>query len=303
MTAERLIFLGVSTSGSSVPRVMPGWARALGVEVELECVDLPVGVDGSAYVDLLERLRGDPDALGLVVTTHKAALWAACAEQFGEASPACRQVGEASAIAIRDGRLTADASDVYGVGRAVVRVLDDERWHAGEHGAIVLGAGGAGISLAFNLVDRLPELGARRVVLTDADPARLEIARALSRGWARSELLEVLAAVGDANDRLVRAAKAGTLIVNATGMGKDRAGSPVTVDLPSRTIFWEFNYRGPREMLERARAHSAADDLLVVDGRDYFICSWLEALCSVLGCNATDELYRAFEREASAVGI
>jgi shikimate 5-dehydrogenase len=303
MNGGRLVFLGVSTSGSSVPRVMPRWSKALDLDIDLECVDLPVGADRSTYVDLLRRIRSDPHALGTVVTTHKAALWETCADQFDEVSPACRQVREASAIACRNGRLIADASDVRGVGRAVTRILADKRWNTGDHEAIILGAGGAGISLAFNLVDRLPSLGARRVTLTDADPARLAVARSLSRDWAHRDQLEITDAAGGANDRLVAAAKPGTLIVNATGMGKDRPGSPIGVDLPQQTILWEFNYRGPRELLERARVRAPADDLLVIDGRDYFICSWLEALCSVLGRPATDELFEAFDGAATAAEI
>jgi shikimate 5-dehydrogenase len=282
---------------------MPGWSRALDVDIELDCQDLPVGVDASAYAALLDDLRSDSRALGMVVTTHKARLWESCAELFDEVTPACREVGEASAIACRNGRLIADASDVRGVGRAVERVLDADQWRSGNHEAIVLGAGGAGISLAFNLVDRLPGLGATRVVLTDADSARLEVARALRRSWDRADRLEIESAVGANNDRLVGAALPGTLIVNATGMGKDRPGSPVSIDLPKRTIFWEFNYRGPRDLLERARSNAVTDDLLVVDGRDYFICSWLEALCSVLGREASVELFDAFEQEASAAGM
>jgi shikimate 5-dehydrogenase len=303
MSGRRLFFLGVSTSGSSVPRVMPGWSRALNVDIELETVDLPVGVAPSAYHDLLDRLRADANALGLVVTTHKAALWDACADRFDQASEACRQVGEASAIASRAGWLTADASDVRAVGRAVARVLDDDRWRGGAHEAIVLGAGGAGISLVFNLVERQPKLGARRVVLTDADRRRLEVAAALSSRWAGANILDTVLASDGANDNVVASALPGTLIVNATGMGKDRPGSPISVELPRRSIFWEFNYRGPRELLERARARQHADDLRVIDGRDYFIDGWLEALCSVLGRAATPELFDAFEREASAVGI
>jgi shikimate dehydrogenase len=303
MRAGRLTFVGVSTSGSSVPRVMPGWSSALGVDIELDCLDLPIDVDASAYRGLLDRVRADADALGIIVTTHKALLWGACADQFDAVRPASLAVHEVSAIARRDGQLIADASDVLGVGRAVERLLDDDRWRAGERQALILGAGGAGVSLAYNLADRMPELGARRVVLTDADPGRLVLVREITRGWRHVAAVEVLAATGDINDRLVRESPPGTLVVNATGMGKDRPGSPISVDLPRRSIFWEFNYRGPRPLLQRARAQAATHDIAVADGRDYFVCGWLEALCSLLGRTATRELVDAFEREVAAVGI
>ena len=56
------------------------------------------------------------------------------------------------------------------------------------------------------------------------------------------------------NDDLLAALPAGSLVVNATGLGKDRPGSPLTGEVRSRWkgIAWEFNYRGELEFLHQA---------------------------------------------------
>src|SRR5690606_41994251 len=52
----------------------------------------------------------------------------------------------------------------------------------------------------------------------------------------------------DATRRALAEAPAGSLVVNASGLGKDRPGSPLPDDavLPEGAFAWEFNYRGSR---------------------------------------------------------
>jgi shikimate 5-dehydrogenase len=70
----------------------------------------------------------------------------------------------------------------------------------------------------------------------------------------------------------------GTLVVNATGMGKDRPGSPVddTVVFPEHSIAWEFNYRGRLNFAAQARAQAHTRQVSVYDGWRYFIRGWLQ---------------------------
>ena len=51
-----------------------------------------------------------------------------------------------------------------------------------------------------------------------------------------------------------------SLVVNATGMGKDRPGSPLRAGaaFPERSAVWELNYRGELEFLRQARAQAAS---------------------------------------------
>jgi len=58
-----------------------------------------------------------------------------------------------------------------------------------------------------------------------------------------------------ANDQLVSDASEHSLIINATGMGKDRPGSPFSNDVvfPEQSIAWDLNYRGERLFLKQAQ--------------------------------------------------
>jgi shikimate dehydrogenase len=46
------------------------------------------------------------------------------------------------------------------------------------------------------------------------------------------------------NDELMAILPPGSLVINATGMGKDRPGSPISDNglFPERGIVWELNY-------------------------------------------------------------
>jgi shikimate 5-dehydrogenase len=78
---------------------------------------------------------------------------------------------------------------------------------------------------------------------------------------------------------------AGSLVVNATGLGKDRPGSPVTAEVrfPPAGLVWELNYRGSLEFLVSARNRQAADGLTVVDGWRYFVHGWSQVIAEVFG--------------------
>jgi shikimate dehydrogenase len=71
--------------------------------------------------------------------------------------------------------------------------------------------------------------------------------------------------------------------VNATGMGKDRAGSPLSpsVAFPEGGYVWDFNYRGSLDFLVQARSQQANRSLVVEDGWRYFIHGWTEVIADV----------------------
>ncbi len=95
------------------------------------------------------------------------------------------------------------------------------------------------------------------------------------------------------NDEMVGSLPEGSVVINATGMGKDTPGSPThrPGHLSERGIIWELNYRGPRDFLRQARAGAAARNLRVVDGWDYFILGWTAVIEEVFNRPITpDEL-------------
>ena len=85
------------------------------------------------------------------------------------------------------------------------------------------------------------------------------------------------------NDAVLAGLKPGSLIINATGLGKDAPGSPLTdaAVFPDRAIAWDLNYRGDLLFLDQARAQAAARQLQVEDGWTYFIHGWTQVIAEV----------------------
>lgn len=254
--SRRFVFLGVTTGASSMVSIFPRWREALGLgDVELIGVDLPVGAPPAAYREAVLALR-DPEVVGALVTTHKLDVVRAAADLFDELDDAARSLGEVSAIAQRDGRLLGWAKDAVTAARALEDVIAPDFFSAGGH-VLCLGAGGAGGAI----VRHLQTLGPDRIIVTDRDPERL----------ARLEGVEAVL-TGDATALLERLPPH-SLVVNATGMGKDRPGSPVAdgAVFPERSVAWELNYRGELPFLRQAQAQRG---LAVEDGWRYFILGW-----------------------------
>jgi shikimate 5-dehydrogenase len=75
----------------------------------------------------------------------------------------------------------------------------------------------------------------------------------------------------------------GSLVVNATGLGKDAHGSPLTnaALFPEQGLVWEFNYRGDLAFLEQARAQEKSCRLRIEDGWVYFLHGWTRVISDV----------------------
>jgi shikimate dehydrogenase len=280
--ARRFVFVGVTTRESSIVPIFPRWRDALGLgaDVELEGWDLPVGAPAGRYRDAVARLKADPDVAGALVTTHKLDLLRAAGDLFDELDGHARRLGEVSCIARRDGRLLGFAKDAISAGRALEDVTPAGYFAAGGH-ALVLGAGGAGGAIVDHLLTAVPPPG--RVIVTDRSRERLE----------RFTDPRVETRLAGDGAELVAALPARSLVVNATGMGKDRPGSPLgpSARFPDRSAVWELNYRGEREFLRQARAQQDERGLRVEDGWRYFVVGWAAVIEEV------------FERPISAADI
>src|SRR5690606_29382675 len=75
----------------------------------------------------------------------------------------------------------------------------------------------------------------------------------------------------------------GSLVVNATGLGKDAPGSPLTdaAVFPERGIAWEFNYRGDLVFLDQAKSQQQSRKLQIEDGWVYFLHGWTRVISDV----------------------
>jgi len=85
------------------------------------------------------------------------------------------------------------------------------------------------------------------------------------------------------NDAVFNDLPPGSLVVNATGLGKDAPGSPLTdgAEFPAKGIVWELNYRGDLIFLEQAEAQQESRHLQIEDGWVYFIHGWTRVMAEV----------------------
>jgi shikimate dehydrogenase len=295
--SERMLFVGVSTAGSSIFELFPRWAGILGIEAALEGYDVPLGAPPAAFRAAVERIAGDPAALGALVTTHKVDVYRHAGELFDELDTNARLCREISCVSKRDGALVGHAKDPITAGRTLAEFLPPEHWETGAH-VLCLGAGGAGTAIVVHLVGA--DGGPEQLIASDTDPGRLELlGSALEQLDARWRVrLEHVESV-DENDALLERLPECSLIVNATGLGKDAPGSPVSDDVtfPAHGVVWELNYRGELRFLHQARRQQDTRRLEIYDGWRYFLHGWTEVIAEVFHLELSPE---RFERLAEA---
>jgi shikimate 5-dehydrogenase len=89
----------------------------------------------------------------------------------------------------------------------------------------------------------------------------------------------VLSPQAENNDEILARLAPGSLVINATGLGKDAPGSPLSplAQFPENGIVWDLNYRGDLVFLEQARQQKN-HVTLVEDGWIYFLHGWTQGL-------------------------
>ncbi len=284
-----VVFVGVTTGSSLVHQAIAEWQPLLGMACNVRGVDIALDADDETYVRFLRDLLTDDSAAGAVITTHKVGLFRAGRILFAGLDPLALACEEVNAIRRTPDGLRGWARDPVSVGRVA-----DQIWPESEGEVVCLGAGGTARALAQHLfTTRVP---ARFVC---ADPIRASVEH-----LARTAEGLVAGHVGDGPwDDLVEAAPPGSLIVNATGMGKDRPGSPITgrTRFPPRAVVWELNYRGNLEFLDQARIQARSSELQVHDGWQLFCHGWAAALSAVLDLPDDDKLGDRFAQATQSL--
>ncbi|HET6518262.1 MAG TPA: hypothetical protein VFG47_00370 [Geminicoccaceae bacterium] len=298
-----LLFIGVTTGGSFVNRLFPVWAEEMGLgDVELRGIDLPVDAAPGAVRAAVAFIAANDLARGALVTTHKIGVFRHAGDLFGAFDSYACALGEVSSIARRDGRLVGHAKDPITSGLALDRIVGRDHWRAHpEARALLMGAGGACVALAAHLLERPRGGRPAGVALTDIDPERLADARRHLEALDRDGLVSYRGVAGaEDHDALLAALPVASLVVNGTGLGKDRPGSPITdaAVFPEGGTAWEFNYRGELGFLHRARRQTEARRLRVADGWVYFLYGWAHVIAEVFDRPLDDALFARLERAA-----
>ena len=288
---QRLHFIGVSTGGSSIMALFPRWAELLELDAKIVGRDVAVRAARSAFREVVEEIARDDTVRGALVTTHKVDVFTHARDLLGELDANARLCGEISCISKRAGRLVGHAKDPVTAGLTLDEMLRPRYWADTCAHALCLGAGGAGTAITVRLLqDAEPPA---RIDVTDRDESRLAALRTVHARLPNHERV-VYHAVGDeAADALVAELPPASLVVNATGMGKDLPGSPLSdgAQFPARAVVWELNYRGELLFLRQARRRASERGLELHDGWRYFLHGWTEVIAEVFDLELTPPLF------------
>lgn len=281
-----LYFIGVTTGKSSIQRVFPLWADALGLaDANLCGIDVPIHAPAEVYREVVEFIARDPLSMGALVTTHKIDLFAACRDLFDVIDVHAQSMGEVSCISKADGKLVCHAKDPISSGLAIEGFIPRGHWRDSDAEAFLMGAGGSTIAISWYLsrIERGDDRP-KRILVSNRSPERLlKMERIVQSFGSDTKFDFVLCPTAADNSRLVSQLNPRSLVVNATGLGKDAPGSPIddSAVFPEDGIAWDLNYRGQLVFLEQARNQAATRRLHVEDGWLYFLHGWTQVIAEV----------------------
>lgn len=289
-------FVGVTTSQSSIMKVFPEWMQVLDrPEVQMVGVDHELHDDHEEYRGTVAQIKLDARSLGALVTTHKIDILKAAADMFDDLHASARITGEVSCISKRDGKLIGHAKDPLTGGMSLDAILG-EAYFARTGGHVMnIGAGGSGKAIALHLIQK--EAAAdrpERFIMINRSQPRLDDVRQMVEDLGTDIGFEyVLNEDPERNDEIMDSLPAGSIVINATGLGKDRPGSPITNQgqFPRNGVAWEINYRGELDFWHQAKAQEERRDLTVEDGWLYFLHGWSQHIAEVLHIKIDDDTF------------
>lgn len=148
-----------------------------------------------------------------------------------------------------------------------------------------MGAGGSAIAItSYLLKETHGENVPAKIYVSDRSQQRLDSMESIIKQLSPDSNVEyVLVAEPVDNDKILAKLKPYSLVINATGLGKDRPGSPLTNDcqFPQNSFVWELNYRGDLLFMKQAAQQQAEKALHIEDGWVYFIHGWTQVISEV----------------------
>ena len=303
MPADKFYFVGVSTGQSMIMTIFPRWAAILGINAEIRGYDLPLHAPPASYRRLVKAIRDDPTVHGALVTTHKIDVLHACRDLFDGLDGHAELCDEVSCITNADGRLLGAAMDEISSGLVLDHFVPTGHWDMGKRDVLCLGAGGAAIAISVCLARRSRQAGQpRRFVCVDILPERLKAIREIHQRLDTSIVFDYhLNREAAGGDELMHELPAGSLVINATGKGKDRPGSPISdaALFPHDGMIWELSYRGERQFLRQARAQAEERNLAIADGWLYFLHGWTQAIAEIFDLEFDDGAFNELSNAAA----
>ena len=299
-------FIGVTTGKSSIMKVFPLWMKVLGrEEVIMEGIDCKIHDDPGVYRNAVAQIKYDPFSLGALVTTHKIDLLTAAREMFDYLDPYAMITGEVSSISKLEGRLEGHAKDPLTSGASLDAIIDKGYFRETNGHVLCFGAGGSGVATLLHLINKKDkEDRPEKFTFVNRSQGRLDHAKVMVSGLDTDIEIEYICNSDPLlNDSIMEKFPPYSIIINATGMGKDTPGSPITWEgrFPLNSISWEFNYRGELDFMQQSLAQVESRKVKVEDGWIYFVHGWTQVVAQVLHFDLTPPLFEQLNQAASTV--
>jgi shikimate dehydrogenase len=306
-TQPTMYFIGVTTGQSSIMKLFPLWAVVLGLDnTIIKGIDIEIHAQPEVYRETVAFIKHDELSLGALVTTHKIDLYEAAEDMFDYFDPYARMFGELSSISKKAGKLEGFAKDPISSGLAMDAFVPAHYWSEHSGDLFIMGAGGSAIAICSYLLNYKHGINIpNQLFITDRSLSRLEeIERLVSsmRPELNARFIH-LTPESITNDELLHKLKPHSLVINATGLGKDRPGSPLKDDaiFPDNSLVWELNYRGELDFLKQARKQQVQQQLQVEDGWIYFIHGWTQVISEVFHLEITPQQFSEIERISNSL--
>lgn len=302
-TVPTFYFIGVTTGNSSIMKVFPRWMEVLGrPEVVIEGIDHPIHDEPEAYRASVAQIKCDPLSLGALVTTHKMDVYAAATDMFDYFDPYAEITHEISSISKLDWRLEGHAKDPITAGLSLDAIIGKDYFGRTGGQILLFGAGGSSVATVLHLINK-PDKADRpdKVVVVNRSQPRLDHMREMVAQLDTDIQIEyILNDDPRRNDDIMAGMPDSSIVINATGMGKDIPGSPITDAglFPQNGIAWEFNYRGELDFMHQARRQVESRNVTVEDGWVYFLHGWSQVVAQVLHIELNEELFAKLDGAA-----
>lgn len=303
-TRPTFYFIGVTTTKSAIMRIFPLWMEILGTpEIVMEGVDLKIHDTREAYRNITAQIKCDPLSLGALVTTHKMDLYEAAKDMFDYFDSYALAADEVSCISKNEGRLEGRAKDPITAGVSLDAIIGKDYFgRTGGH-MLIFGAGGSAAATLLHLINKQDAADRpEKVIVVNRSQGRLDHLREMVEKQGGQFAIETIRnADPKVNDAIMSRLPDYSIVINATGMGKDTPGSPITDAglFPRKGIAWEFNYRGELDFMHQALAQATARELRVEDGWLYFVHGWAQVVAQVLHFDLTPQLFAKMEQAAA----
>ncbi len=302
---DTMYFIGVTTSESSIMDVFPRWVEVMDLDGKLVGIDIDIHAEQEEYRETVKFIKNNKYARGALVTTHKIDIYNAAKDLFDYFDFHSAIQEEMSCISKIDGKLVAYAKDPITSGRAMEDFIPNNFWkkHGGQ--VLIIGAGGSARAISSYLFD--PKNGDNmpsKLYINNRSKPRLEkFKRIFTEINDQVETEYTLTPKLEDNDRILHKLKPYSMVVNATGLGKDRPGSPLSDDceFPENSLIWELNYRGGLKFMHQALDQKGDKNLHVEDGWRYFVHGWSEHISEVFDFELTDDLVADLDQAAAEV--